>query len=134
MATCGIWPGRHQLVAVIADDEGKASAPIVVARTDDARWGLLEHLDGTQGLDCELVVSEEFLRADSIANLALRRGLAVWVVPWRLVEAIRVVAGLARGPPKRTAAMLARTPLNSVLRPHLRRLERRGDEQQQNLL
>ena len=134
MTTCGLWPGRSQLVVVVADDDGKAGPPLLVARTDDARWGLLEHLDATQGLDCELVVPEDLLKSDSIANLALRRGLAVWIAPQRLVEAIRVVAGLATGPPRRSAAMLARLPLSFALRAQLRRLVGPADDRQIPLL
>jgi hypothetical protein len=120
MATCGLWPGRLHLTAVVADDDGKAGSALLVARNDDARWELLQHLDVTEGLDYELVVPEGLLVIDPIADLALRHGRTVWIAPWQWVDAIRQVAGLAKGPPRRSAAMIARLPL-TPFRAQLRR-------------
>jgi hypothetical protein len=128
MATCGLWPGRLHLTAVVADDDGKAGSPLLVARTDDARWDFLQHLDATEGLDCELVVPEGLLVIDPIAELALCHGLTVWIAPWQWVHAIRQAAGLATGPPKRSAAMIARLPL-TAFRAELRRSTRPHEHQ-----
>jgi hypothetical protein len=130
MASCGLWSARRRLVAVVMDDEGRASPAIVVAPNDDARWGLLERLDAVHGLDCQLILPEELAKADSIARLAITRGIVVWVAPQRLVEAIRAAAALATGPPARTAAMIGRLPLVPSWRGHLRRLGQQHDRRQ----
>lgn len=134
MTSCGLWSARRRLLAVVVDDEGRASPAVAAALDDDARWGLLERLDAVHGLDCELVVPDDLARVDSIARLALARGIAVLVAPQRLVEGIRVVAALATGPPARTAAMIARLALVPVWRGHLRRLEGQIDRRQLPLL
>ena len=133
MTACGLWPARHGLVAVVADDDGRGGTAIGVALNDDARWGLLVHLEATQGLDCELVLPEDLLR-DSIAHLAVERGLPAYLAPRTLVEAIRTVAGLTTGPPRRTALMLARLPLSPALRAFLRPLRRSNNASQLHLL
>jgi hypothetical protein len=120
--TCGLWPGRRGLVAVVVDEEGVPEPPLVVARTDEGHWTLLEHLDRHVGLDCELVLSDWLARGDGPAHLALARGAAVWIVPAPLVEAVRIIGRLGTGPAGRTAAALARLPLAPALRGHLRRV------------
>lgn len=122
MTNCGLWLSSARLVAVVVDDEGRAAPALYAATTDEARWGLLEHLDGVHGLDCDLVVPEGLLRTDPIGQLALRRGAGVWVAPQRLVEAIRVTAGLSNAPPARIAAMIARLAVVPGFRGHLRRV------------
>lgn len=107
---------------------------MLVARTDDARWGFLEHLDATVGLDCELILPEYLLRADSIGRLAAERGMAVYFVPYPWAAAICAVAGLTTGPPARRAAMLARFPVVPSLRPHLRPAASASDCRQLKLL
>jgi hypothetical protein len=135
MTSCGLWPSRRrQLVAVVVDDDGRASPALRVERTDDARWELLGHLDAVQGLDCELVVSEDLVRVDPVAHLAVEREMVVWVAPWRLVDAIRAVSALGTGPPARTAAMLARMALVPAWRGNLRRLGPTIDRRQLPLL
>lgn len=119
---CGIWPGQRGLVAVVVDDDGRAQQPLLSARTDEARWALLSHLDSTIGLDYELVLPAWLARSDGIARLALERSVPLWLVPAALVEGIRIVGGLGTGPPRRTAAALARLPLATALRAHLRRV------------
>src|SRR5438874_1024400 len=111
MTRCGLWLARRQLVAVAVDDDGRAWPALTAELTDDARWGLLELLDGTHGLDCDLVLPEALVQRDSIGRLALERGITSWVAPQRLVDAIRTAAALATGPPNRTAAMIARLAL-----------------------
>jgi hypothetical protein len=133
MTSCGLWPARRRLVAVVVDDDGRASPAVAAALNDDARWGLLEHLDAVHGLDCELVISDELARVDSIGQLALTRGVSVWVAPQRLVDAIRTAAALATGPPGRTAAMIARLALVPIWRGHLRRLGCEIDRRQLQL-
>ena len=129
--TCGLWPMRGgRLVAVLVDESGRASAPLVVARSDEAYWGLLEHLDEHVGLDYALVVPDWLAKSDAVARLAHVRGIGVWVAPAPLVEAVRVVAGA--GPPRRAAAVIARLPL-TAFRGQLRRVEP-ADRRQLTLL
>ena len=120
MATCGLWLSGQRVVAVVVDDYGRASAPLV-ADTDDERWELLGRVDAEHGLDCELVFPETMLRVDRICRFALERRHISWVAPPVLVEAIRRVAALDRA--TRTAAMIARLALVPALRQHLRRVE-----------
>lgn len=134
MSCCGLWLARRRLVAVVVDDDGRASPAVAAALTDEARWGLLESLDAVHGLDCELVLPEGLARVDSVGRLALARGLAVWVAPERLIDAIRRAAALATGPPARTAAMIARLSLVPAWRAHLRRLGPPLDRRQLPLL
>lgn len=75
---CGVWFAKGRLVAVVVDDEGRAAPALFVATNDDARWGLLEHLDGVHGLDCDLVIAEDLAKADPLCRLALKRGAGVW--------------------------------------------------------
>jgi uncharacterized protein YbjT (DUF2867 family) len=121
MITCGLWGAPRDLVAVVIDDEEAPSKAIKVARTDDARWGLLEFLDAHHGIECELVIPEVLLRTDSIAHLARKRGRTVWVIPQSLADAVRT-ASSRNLPPRRSAAMIARLPTIPLFRPHLRRL------------
>jgi hypothetical protein len=120
--TCGLWPSRKGLVAVVVDEEGRPEHPLHVARDVEGYWALLEHLDGHTGLDCELVLPDWLARDDGPAHPALARGGAVWIAPGPLIEAVRTIARLGTGPPARTAAALARLPLAPALRGHLRRV------------
>lgn len=122
MTNCGLWLGRRGLVAVVVDDEGRAAPALFAATTDEARWGLLAHVEAVHGLDCDFVVTEQLVRGDPICQLALKRGAGVWVAPQRLVEAIRGAAALSTGPPARVAAMVARLPIVPGFRGHLRRV------------
>lgn len=134
MTSCGLCLSRKRLVAVVVDDDGRATPALIAGNTEDAVWGLLENLDAVHGLDCELVLPEELLKLDSLSRLAFERGHSLWVAPQRLVEAIRDAAGLATGPPARLAAMIARLVLVPGFRGHLRRLQRNHDRRQLSLL
>ena len=122
--TCGVWPARsgRGLITVVVDEDGRARRPATVDRSADAAWALLAWLDETVGLDCDLVLPDWLGTSCEIARLALDRGAVVWLVPVPILEAVRLVASLATGPPARTAAALARLPFAPVLRAHLRRL------------
>ena len=133
MAIVGVWATPRRLVAVFVDDHGKASPPILIERTDDARWGLLVRLEAEYGLDWELAISHDLLTGDALAGLAARRGIVIWVAPRSLVEAIRHAAGIVTGPTRRLAAMIARLPLCAGLRPHLRRVAPETDRRQLSL-
>ena len=131
MTSCGVWLYRKRLVAVVVDDDGRASPALFAATNDDARWDLLASIDAVHGLDCELVLPEDLLKFDSIGRLALKRGASVSIAPQRLVDAIRIAAGFGTGPPSRVAAMVARLFIVPALRGHLRRLDQRNDERRQ---
>lgn len=122
--TCGVWLGRRGrgLVAVVVDEDGRAQPPLSFDRDRDAAWELLAWLDNTVGLDWDLVLPDWLARQSTLASFALERGNSVWLVPPAILDAVRVVASLATGPPARTAAALARLPLAHALRPCLRRL------------
>ena len=120
MLTCGLWHHRHLLVAVVLEPGGHGGAPLLVARSDEGWRTFLQHLLASHGRECALVATEGLLRVEPVGELALRHGLAVWCVPQLLAEAIRRVTGLSSGPPKRSALMLARLPLNPLFRPQLR--------------
>jgi len=113
MATCGLWPTKRGIVAVVADDDGLAAGPArTVACTADACWALLAHIEAHHGLDCRFVITDEALAADKrFGQLAARRGSHVLVVSAILVDGLRALTGAARAPPKRLALLLARLPL-----------------------
>jgi hypothetical protein len=134
MTTCGLCLSRRRLVAVVVDDEGRAAPALVAVNTDDALWGLLEHLDAVHGLDCELVLPEDLLKLESLSRFARERGQSLWVAPQRLVDAIRDAAGFGTGPPARIAAMVARLLLVPGFRGHLRRPQQHADRRQLPLL
>lgn len=113
MATCGIWPARDGLVAVVADDDGRLISTHLAIRNDADCSDLIHHLDETEGLDWQLVLPEHH-RANSVAQIAAENAVAVWIAPRRLVEPIRIAAGLTTGPPRRSALLLARIPLSSL--------------------
>jgi len=132
--TCvGFWNTRSRhVVAVAVDDDGNPGPPLRAAHTDEACWALLAYLEATDGLDFELVVPDWLARSTPIARVALKRGIVVWLAPDVLIDAIRAVGRLSTGPPRRTAAALARLPLAAVFRAYLRRLAP-GDQRQLSL-
>lgn len=113
MATCGLWPTKRGIVAVVADDDGVAAGPArTAACTIEACWALLDHIEALHGLDCRFVITDEALSADKrFGQLAARRGAQVLVVSAVLVDGLRALTGAARAPPKRLALLLARLPL-----------------------
>jgi len=131
VTACGVWLGWRGLSAVLADGGGRVRLAITVARTDAARWGLAHHL---ATVDADLVVDEALLPADPIAFVAQRAGVRVWVAGPPLVGSLRAVAGVARGPPRASATLLARIPAIPWLRDHLRRIEPVDDPRQIPLL
>ena len=130
--SCGLWLSRRTLWASIVDGDGKHLASFPAARTDAARCNLLAHVSEHHGLDCSLVLTDAHARIDNVANLALERDMSVWLAPWRSVHAVRVITGMATGPPRRTAIALARMQLHPLFRAQLRKLER--DRRQLTLL
>lgn len=133
MSCVGFWlaKGRH-LVAVAVDDDGQPGPALRAARTDEACWALLAYLEAADGLDFELVLPERLARSTPVVRIALERGVAVWLVPDALVDALCVVGRLGFGPPRRTAAALARLPLTRIFRTQLSRLDL-GDRRQLRL-
>ena len=131
MSTCGVWLGRRGLAAVLIDNSGRVCFTATVAPTDAARWGLAQRL---VAVGADLIIDESHLPADPVAFAARRAGVRVWVAGPPLVGALRTVTGAARGPPKTSAALLARLPSVPWLRAHLRRLEDDDDPGQVPLL
>ncbi len=113
MTTCGLWPSKRGLVAVVADDDGVAALPVhTAAPTAEAYWALLANIEELYGLDCRFVITDAALAAEArIAQLVARRGSLMLVVSSALVEQLRVLIGAARAPPKKLALLLARLPL-----------------------
>lgn len=132
MTTCGLWLSRGVLWASVADDDGRHVTTSSISRNDDERWGLLENLEATYGLDIAIVMTDAQARLDDVGRIAVERKLVVWLAPWRLIDGLRTVAGLTTGPPRRTAILLARLHLHSAYRGLLKRLER--DDRQLVLL
>jgi hypothetical protein len=123
--TCGLWPASHhlKLVAVVVDEAGRVDAHLELDRDEEGCWDFISSLGALVGLDFELVLPVWLARSNDLAHFALDRGFPVWLVPHHLAEAVRLVAGCTTGPPRRTAAALARLPLAPALRAALRRLE-----------
>ncbi len=115
-----IWPARRQLVAVAVNDDGRVQLVASFERTDEGRWQMLSRADAELRLDYELVIPDWLARSDTMAQLALSRGIPAWLIPPPILEAVCIVCGT--GPPRRFAAALARVPRAPVLRAHLRRL------------
>jgi hypothetical protein len=129
MVACGIWRAQRRLVAVVVDDDGRASPALTAAMDDDERWGLLETLDAEHGLDYSLVLSASLVRNDTIGDLALTRGLQLWSAPQLLVTAIRNVIGPTSD--ARLAAMLGRLVLVQGFREHLQLFQRDAQDRRQ---
>jgi hypothetical protein len=113
MASCGLWPNRRGLVAVVADDNGGLVPPIfTAAQTPQACWALLAHVEAHHGLDCRFVITDETLLANTaLGQIAAQRCSPVLVVSSNVVHGLRVLTGCARAPPKKLALLLARLPL-----------------------
>lgn len=124
----GIWAAGRSLIAVIGDRRRAVVAPT----TDDARTSLLGLLQNAGA--SEIVLPEALARGDPVSQLALRAGLVVWIAPASLLEPLRRAAGITAGPPRATAAMLARLAGIPLLRAQLRRLTPPRDDRQLSLL
>ena len=121
MTTCGLWPGQRNLVAVVADDDGRFVGPAAKADySDEGRWDLISHIEGYHGLDCAFIVTDSFARADPIACLAVNRGGRVWMIADHVVDDYRVLACNPNASPRQLALLLARAPLCLPFRPKLR--------------
>ena len=129
--TCGIWPAGRRLVAVIVD-RGGTERTLVLAASDDARWGLVQLL--AQNLCTELVVADAVLRADPIVRMAAAEHVAMWSAPRAVIDPIRRAAGISDRSPKKIAAMLARLPAIPVLRQQLQRVALPAASRQLRLL
>jgi hypothetical protein len=122
---CGVWPGVRGLTAVLVEIDGTRQACLTVrARTEEDCWTLLVDMEQTEGLDWELVLPDWLARSGNggVAQLALSRGITVWVAPTPVVEGVRLVGGLSRAPAARVAAAIARLPLSPLFRTSLRKL------------
>ena len=117
MTTCGLWPARRRLVAVLLGPAGDVRRTLHAALTDDARYGLIEYLAGAE---LEIVLTEALARSDLVAQQAVRHGMPVWTVDDSLVGALLGAAAIRD--PARAAALLARLPRIALLRTSLRRL------------
>lgn len=131
MTACGLWLGRCGLAAVLTDGGGRIRLATTIPATPSARAALVALLADT---GADLVLDEPHLQADPIAFVARQAGVRVWVASPPLVASLREVAGLARGPPRASAALLARIPAIPWLREHLRPLEPEDDPRQIPLL
>jgi predicted NBD/HSP70 family sugar kinase len=120
VTACGLWLGRRGLAAVLADGGGRVRLSTTIPTTPSARAALVALLAETRA---DLVLDEALLPADPIAFVARHAGVRVWVAGPPLVASLREVAGVARGPPRASAALLARIPAILWLRDYLRRLE-----------
>ncbi len=129
MIACGLWLARRRLVAVLVGDRGEPRRTLRAALTDDARFGLVEHLAHA---GCELVVTEALARSDLLPAHAARSGLAVWLAPDELATALFGVAAIRDS--ARAAALLARLRLVAHWRPALRRLTPAAPDRQLPLL
>jgi len=132
MTCCGLWIARSTICTALVDADGKQLSAFPIARTNEARGNYLAHMAAERGADCRLVLTDVQARLDVIAHLAVEMKLTVHLAPWRTVGWIRDVAGLARGPPRRTALLLARMGLHPLFRPQLHRLE--SDDRQLSML
>jgi len=117
MTTCGLWLARRRLVAALLGSGGQGQRLVRAALTEDARFGLAEHLVHA---DCEIVVTEALARADLLPAHLARRGLTVWLADDQLVAGLLAIAAVRD--PARAAALLARLRVLSTWRPLLRRL------------
>jgi hypothetical protein len=126
---CGLWLARRRLVAVLVGDRGEPWRTLRAALTDDARFGLVEHLAHA---GCDLVATEALARTDLLPAQAARRGLAVWLADDQLAAALFAVAAVRDSP--RAAALLARLRLVAHWRPSLRPLTPAAPDRQLPLL
>jgi hypothetical protein len=109
-------------VAVVVDEDGCPEPPRFLSRSLEDYSALFHHLHALIALDCDLVLPDWLARDEGFSRLALVHGTLIWVVPSALIDAVRTVGRLAKAPPARTAAALARLPLAPPLRSYLRRV------------
>jgi hypothetical protein len=108
----GIWITARRFIAVGIDASDEAQAPLLAARTETAYRAMLDEL--ARRLPVELVVSEEILDEAPfpLAEIALARGITVWIAPHALVRGVMQAAGQRPGPrsARRAAETAARLP------------------------
>lgn len=131
MTACGVWLGRRGLAAVLADGGGRIRLATTIPTTQAARSALVELLTA---VDADLVIEEPLIPADPIAFVARCAGVHIWVAGPPLVASLRIAAGIDRGSPRASAALLARLPAIPWLRTHLRRIDPGDDPRQVQLL
>jgi len=124
--TCGLVLAPRRLVAVVLGHGGGARRTIRAALTDDARFGLVQHL---AAVDAEIVLTDGLLAGDPVARRAVEVGLVAWVAPAALAAALAQAAAITD--PARLAALLARLPRVPLLRAQLRRLAAPGRDPRQ---
>jgi hypothetical protein len=127
--SAGVWISSSSIWVGILDTAETRVDAFPIARTDGARGRLLSHLLTEGGTVPVLVLTDAHAKLDEIGHLAVKRGITVHLAQWQSVGAIREISGLARGPPRRTAVMLARMAVHPLYRAHLRRFDRRDDRQ-----
>ena len=129
-AVCGLWSGPRRSAAVLIDSGTHRQFALSLANTALAHTTLLDWLAEQ---NAQLVIPDTLSGAPFL-DQARQTPLVVWIAPSALLEAIRLAAGLTTRPLKQTAALLARWPSASALRPFLRRLNTARPADQLSLL
>lgn len=93
----------------MVDTEGRCLRNAPPPDDESGYWDWLSSLGAEHGLDVELALTESMARRDSLLHLARQGGIPVWLVPDRLLDAIRYVA-FAHQRGHWVAALLARSP------------------------
>lgn len=129
-STCGIWPARRGLYAVVLDREGLIAVAGAVPIDDDEQLGWLSRAEYYAGTGLQLIFPEYLARATGLSRMALLNGYDVWVAPQKLVSAVACSAWY-RPAPRQLAGVLARLPRVPDLRRALRRMPRDDEWQLQ---
>lgn len=130
---CGLWRDRSCTIAVVLDTEGHCQRIAPPPENESECWDWLLYLGADHGLDVELALPESMVTISCLPRLAVENGIPVWLVPDKLLDAIRAVA-FARQRRPWVATLLARIPDVRAWRPHLRRLLSSRDPRQLLLL
>ena len=128
-ASCGLYPVRAGLVAVVVARDGRASPPLRAGSTAMDHRNLLHRIDATG--DIELVLPDWLARTSPLGEVVAQSRMPVWIAPAGLVEATLIIARAHGG--VRSAAAIARLLLPHGLRASLRPIPQ-VDPRQLNLV
>lgn len=105
----GLWVTARTFVAVCVDASDETGPPLSAPKTEAGYRALLDTL--SRPVPVEIVITDEVLEQSTfpLAEIALARGVLVWIAPHALVQGVLRAAGHPRSA-RRAAGIAARLP------------------------